>query len=161
MAPRATPSHLGGCLSSWFRKLCGWPGGSRAKRGVLEQQKAMPSLGEAPGLFEPVLALCRWSILNRDITHPRTLGSSLTGTQGPCHPDDQASSHEETPPGKARGRPPTDRAETLSKFLLKGIQALATGTARAPAGPVPTTLGTQRSQPRAALPPATASPSPP
>ena len=72
----------------------------RKKRG-LEQQGVAPSLGLALGLFQPALALCRWSILNRGITHPQILDSSPTWTQGPCHLDSQDSSPEEKPPENA------------------------------------------------------------
>lgn len=104
--------------------------------------------------------LCRWSILNRDITLPWTLDSSRTWTLAPCPPDDKASSLKGTPLEKACGHPRTDRAETLLRFLLKGVLALAIGTAQAPVGPVLTTLGTRRPLPWAALCPAMASPSP-
>lgn len=70
-------------------------------KGGLGQRGPMPSLGLAPGLFQPALALCRWSILNRGSTHPPTLDSSPIWTQGPCHPDGQASSPEERPPENA------------------------------------------------------------
>lgn len=135
--------------------------GAGAKKGGLGVVGVLPSLGLAPGLLEPALTLCRWSIQKGDIIRPRTLDSSPTWTQGPCHLDGQASSPGGNRPEKARDHPPTDRAETLLKFLLKGILALAIGTAWAPGDPALTTLGTQRSLPWAAPCPATASPSPP
>jgi hypothetical protein len=108
----------------------------------------------------PMSLLCRWSIRTPDISLPWPLGNSPTWTLAPCPLDGKASSLEGIPLEKACGHPPTDRAETLLKFLLKGILALAIGTAQGPVGPVLTTLGTQRPPPWAALCPATASPSP-
>lgn len=67
----------------------------------LGQQGVAPRLGLALGLFQPALAPCRWSILNRGPTHPQILDSSPTWTLGPCHLDRQHSSPEEKPPEKA------------------------------------------------------------